>query len=66
MQRGRRDGETPGLDLREIEDVVDDREQRAAGTADHVDVFQLSLRQIGFSEQVGDSHDAVHWRADLV
>ncbi len=58
--------ELAGLDLREIEDVVDDGEQRGAGVVDLADVVALFRVERGFEGEVGEADDGVHRRADLV
>jgi hypothetical protein len=55
-----------GLDLREVEDVVDDREQRIGADADRLDAVSLRLVQIGIEQQAGHADHAVHRRPDLV
>ncbi len=58
--------ELAGLDLREIEDVIDDREQRGAGVVDLADVVALFRVERGFKREVGQADDGVHRRADFV
>ena len=58
--------ELAGVDLREIEDVVDDGEQRVARLDDDVGEHLLLRRQLGFCQQLGHAEHAVHRRADLV
>ncbi len=58
--------ELAGLDLREVEDVVQDGEQRVGRRADRVQVLALLGRELAVERQVGHAHDAVHGRADLV
>ena len=55
-----------GFDLGEVEDVVDDREQRFAAGIDRLHVTVLLVVQRGFQQQAGHGDDAVHGRADLV
>ncbi len=55
-----------GLDLREIENVVDDLEQRVAGCPDRLHVLMLLGRQLGFEQQAGHADDPVHRCPDLV
>ena len=55
-----------GLDLREVEDVVDDVEERVGGAADGLDEVALLVGQLGVHQQRGHADDAVHRRADLV
>src|SRR5262245_52682747 len=60
------DLELARLDLREIENVVDDGDEAAAGLSDDVGVAALARRQVGSGEQLGHDEDAVHGRAYLV
>ncbi len=55
-----------GFDLREVEDVVDDRQQRLARVPHRLRVVALAGVEIGLEQQVGHADDAVHRRADLV
>ena len=55
-----------GLDLREVENVVDDRQQPVAARADHLDPLTLRARQRRIQQQRGHADHAVHRRADLV
>ena len=56
----------PRLDLGEVQDVVDEREQGLAAGADGVCVLALFLAQGRVQQQAGHADDAVHGRADLV
>ncbi len=56
----------PRLDLREVEDVVQDREQPLRGRLHGLQVFALLRREVGLEGQIGHPQDAVHRRADLV
>ena len=47
LEIGGLDVELAGLDLREVEDVVDDRQQRGAGVVDLADVVALLRRRAG-------------------
>ena len=58
--------DSAGLDLREVEDVVDDRQQGIAGGADRVGVVALLDGQLGVGHQAAHADDRVHRRADLV
>ena len=58
--------ELAGLDLREVEDVVDDGEQGFAAGIDRLHVAVLLVGQRGFQQQAGHGDDAVHRRADFV
>ena len=54
------------LDLREIEEVVDDAEQRFGRCLDHAEIRPLLRRVRHLQQQVRHAEDAVHGRADLV
>ena len=54
------------LDLREVEDVVDDREQGVRRGLDRLDVLALLGREVGLEHELGHSQDPVHGRSDLV
>ena len=60
------DLQIPRFDLGEIEDVVDDRQQRFAGRLDRVKEPLLPLIEPGVAEQSGHAEHAVHRGADLV
>ena len=60
------DVELAGLDLGEVEDVVDDAEQRRAGVVDLADVVALLRRELGLEREVRQADDGVHRRADFV
>ena len=60
------EGQAAGLDLRDVEDVVDDREQ-VLGRVAHLDQAGLGLDvRDAAAQQVGEPDDRVHRRADLV
>ena len=65
-ERCRVEAELAGLDLGEIEDVVDDRQQRIGRAFHQAEVLALPRRQVGVEGQLGHADDAVHRRADLV
>ena len=54
------------LNLGEIEDVVDDPEQRLPGLVDFAHQGMLTILEPSLFEQVGQPHDGVHGGADLV
>ena len=57
----------PGLDLGEVEDVVDQREQVAAGAEHAVERLEVLLERLGVLPQhLGDADDGVERRAQLV
>ena len=55
-----------GLDLGEIEDVVNDAEQRFGRAVDLAQVVLLLFREIGAQRQVAQADHGIHRRADLV
>ena len=55
-----------GLDLREVEDVVDHGEQRVGGDLDEPEVLGLLVVDLGVEEKLRHADDAVHRGADLV
>ena len=58
--------EAAGLDLGIVEQVLDQRQQRAGRRRNGADIGVLLGRQLGVGQQLGHAHDAVHRRADLV
>jgi hypothetical protein len=58
--------ELAGLDLREIEDVVDQRQQRFGRLLNDLEVLALHRRKFGPQDEVGHADDGVHRRADFV
>ena len=54
------------LDLRDVEQVVEDGHQAAARADQHVHVAGLALVQPGLAQRVGHPQDAAHRRAELV
>ncbi len=60
------DVELAGLDLGEVEDVVDDAEQRLGRPVDLLHVVQLLRVEVALQGQVGHAENGVHRRADLV
>ena len=55
-----------GFDLREVEDVVDDGEQRVGGALDGRGEAALARIELGIEQQLGHAEHAVHGRADFV
>ena len=55
-----------GFDLGQIEDVVDEFQQRVGGGVDDGEVVELILLQRGALNHIDHADDAVHRRADLV
>ena len=55
-----------GLDLGEIEDVVEQRQQRTRGASGLLGVVGLTHRQRGFFEQGEHAQHGVHGRADFM
>ena len=60
------DLEMTGLDLGEVEHVVDDRQQRVGRLAHRLDDLHLRVLEVALLEHVDHAHHAVHRRADLV
>ncbi len=55
-----------GLDLREIENVVDDRQKGTAGGLYEIEVLALLRRQRRLQGELGHSNDGIHRSADFV
>ena len=55
-----------GLDLREVQDVVDDDQQALGRAADRAGEVGLLPVELGVEQQVAEADHAVHRRADLV
>jgi hypothetical protein len=69
--RGDREGhvfelEAAGLDLREVEDVVENRQQRLRRQLHGREALPLFRRQLAVEREAGHAQDAVHRRPDLV
>ncbi len=60
------DFELARLDLRKIENVIDDDEQRIGRRFDHFQIFALLRIQLGIERQIGHSDNAVHRCADFM
>ena len=58
--------ELAGFDLREVQDVVEQPQQRIGRLLHQVQVLALLGRQLGVEQQFGHADDAVHRRADFV
>ncbi len=58
--------ELAGLDLGEVEDVVDHGQQVIGRELHHPEVLALLGGELGVESQLGHADDAVHGRADLV
>ena len=58
--------DAPGLHLREVEDVVDDRQQGVARGADRLRVVALVIVELRVEHQAAHPDDRVHRRPDLV
>ena len=58
--------ELAGLDLRVVEDVVDDVQQRVAARVDDLGELALLAGELGAEQQVGHADHGVHRRPDLV
>ena len=66
VQRNMLQRQLARLDLGEVENVVDDRQQRFGALADGAQIILLAGRQGGALQQAGEADDAVQRRADLV
>ncbi len=55
-----------GLDLRKIEDVVDDAEEGIGGILDDMEIVLDGLRHLFAQRQIDGGDDAVHRGADLM
>jgi hypothetical protein len=66
VERAALEVEPAGLDLREVEDVVDDGEERVPAGADDLGQVPLLGGQLGVEQELGHADDRVHRRADLV
>ena len=55
-----------GFDLREIQDVVDDRQQMPAGAINALHVLPLFIAQGGRQQQFGHAEHAIHRGPDFV
>ena len=56
----------PRLDLRHVEDVVDNREQGFAGTADNLDEIALLICQCRVEQERSHADNPIHGGANLV
>ena len=55
-----------GLDLREVENVVDKGQKVFARRLEHIDILSLFGRQAGLLQEIGHANDCIHRRANLV
>ena len=58
--------EPAGLDLGEVEDFLDQRQQRVAGGLHRAGIGGLFGRELGVQQKIGHAENAVQRRADLV
>ncbi len=58
--------ELPGLDLGEVEDIVDDPQKDPGRVPDLVQVIPLTAGQVGLEGEVGEPHDGIHGGPDFV
>ena len=54
------------LDLRVVEDVVQDRQERLGGGAHQLERPSLLVGEVGIEDQLDEPHDGVHRGADFV
>ena len=66
VHRFLRHAHQPGLDLRYVEDVVEQLHHAASGFVDQAHVIRLPVAQIGLFQQLGEAKQAVHRRANVV
>ena len=59
-------GHFPRLDLRQVQDIVEQAHQGLAAIGDQLGMVALPFRQVAFQQQVRKAHHAVHGRADFV
>ncbi len=55
-----------GLDLREVENLVDDAQQVVSGFLDGAQVVELARGQLAFLQQMGEAQNAIERRADFM
>src|SRR5512134_3713575 len=55
-----------GLDLRKVQNVVNQLKKAATGTPEDPEVLSLVRRQLCIPEQIGHADDGVHRSADLM
>ena len=60
------DREFAGFDLREVEDVVDDLQQRHRRVFGDLQVFALIRVDRQIKREIGHPDQAIHWRSDFV
>ena len=65
-KRDRIENQLPGLDLGEIEDVVDDGQERLRRMLDDLEILALTGIELGIEHEFRHADDAVHRRANLV
>ena len=58
--------EFPRLDLREVQDVVDDGHERVTGRFDDPEILPLFRRELAVQHEIGHPDDAIHRRPNLV
>ena len=66
VERDRADAHLAGFDAGEVEDVVDDGQERIGTLFDGGQVVALAIVEAALFEQLDHAHDAVHRGADLV
>ena len=60
------EGQLACLDLREVEDVIDDQHQRLGALFHRVEILTLVRLEIGVEREFGHADDAVHRRPNLM
>jgi hypothetical protein len=54
------------LDFREVENVIDDAEQRLAAGADRIGILALSMLELRVQQQACHADHTIHWRANFM
>jgi len=66
LEIGGFDIEFARLNLREIQNVVDDGQERGAGVVHLTDIIALLRRELGFEGEMREPDDGIHRRADFM
>ena len=66
VELDRFEADSPALDFGQVEDAVDQLEQRVAVADDGAQVTPLLVAEVGFHQQIGHPEDRVHRRANFV
>ena len=58
--------ELAGFNFGEVQNVVDDGEQRLGGLPDEAEMFALFGGEVGIEDEFGHAQNSIHGRANLV